>query len=173
MISDRRKQIMSSLRDEEYRQAFVAEDVGVGLAFQIKLLREDRDLKQEELGHLIGSRQSTISQLENPNYGRYSLETLKQLAAAFDVGLLVKFVPFSELVDWTLNLTHRRLAPPAFAQETLEDVIKSVVLNDSPKTAVPKDILLDANSLALTLESTEKQISEVGANEKRILAEAV
>jgi len=146
MISDRRKQIMSSLHDEEYRQAFVAEDVGVGLSFQIRLLREDRGWGQVELGQRIGSKQSTVSQLENPNYGRYSLKTLKELAAAFDVGLLVKFVPFSELVDWTLNLTPQRLTPPAFAQEQLAEE-GNVVLGDRAPTPVPIAFLLDANDL--------------------------
>jgi hypothetical protein len=45
------------------------------------------------------------------------LNTLKDLAKAFDVGLLVRFVPFSSLVDWEANLTPDMIAPPNFTQE--------------------------------------------------------
>ena len=58
----------------------------------------------------------SISRLEDPNYGRYSLKTLKRLARAFDVGLLVRFVSFGELGEWTVNLTHSK-TPPSYDEE--------------------------------------------------------
>jgi len=45
-----------------------------------------------------GIKQQAISRLENPYYGKATLRTLKKIAAAHDVGLLVEFVPFSQLV---------------------------------------------------------------------------
>jgi hypothetical protein len=39
------------------------------------------------------------------------------MAKAFDVGLLVRFVPFSTLVNWTLNVTPDTIAPPSFTEE--------------------------------------------------------
>lgn len=47
----------------------------------------------------LGMNQNAISRLENPYYGKATLTTLKRLAAAYDVGLLVEFVPFSRLID--------------------------------------------------------------------------
>jgi hypothetical protein len=41
---------------------------------------------------------NVVSRLEDPNYGKFTLATLLEVAAAFGVGLLVKFVPFSRLV---------------------------------------------------------------------------
>ena len=64
-----------------------------------------------------GIAQPTISQLEDPNYGRFSLATLIKLAEAFDVGLAVRFVPFGELVDWTTNLNEDRLVPLSYDDE--------------------------------------------------------
>jgi hypothetical protein len=61
--------------------------------------------------------QPLVSAWENPNYGNYSLNTLKDMAKAFDVGLLVRFVPFSTLVSWTLNVTPNGIAPPNFDEE--------------------------------------------------------
>ena len=64
-------------------------------------------------------KQPMISAWENPNYGRYTLATLKEFAKAFDVGLLVRFVPFSKLVDWTVDLTSDVIAPASFSEEQL------------------------------------------------------
>ncbi len=109
-------QLWKSLENKEYRRAFIADDTG--LAFQIKMLRDKKGWTQAELGKRAGGKkQETISQWENPNYGKYSLSTLKDLAIAFDVGLSMRFAPFSELVQWNCNLTAERLAPPSFDEE--------------------------------------------------------
>jgi len=113
---DKEQQIWESLKNKEYREAFAA-DVGTGIAFQVKLMRENRGWTQEQLGEKTGKAQPTIAQLENPDYGRFSLDSLKRLANAFDVALMVRFVPFSELVDWTVGLTPERLTPPSFDEE--------------------------------------------------------
>jgi len=132
----KRQQILRSLENEEYRREFAA-DVGTSLAIQIRLLREKCGWTQEELAQRMGKRQETISQWENPDYGRYTLNTLKELAAAYDVALLVRLAPFSDLVDWVANLTPQRLAPPNFAEE-LRAVGDQMALlqEDSTKTQV-------------------------------------
>ena len=114
----RRKEIVSSLQDKEYRDLFVAEQINTGLAFQIRTLRDKRGWTQEELGRRTRKAQESISLFENPNYGRFTLTTLKQMASTFDVGLMVRFVPFSELVDWVSNLSHQDLAVPSFEEDT-------------------------------------------------------
>jgi hypothetical protein len=45
---------------------------------------------------------------------------LKRLRAAFDVALVVKFIPFSEFAEWIINLTPEKLAPPNFEEEQEE-----------------------------------------------------
>lgn len=116
-MTSARDQIVESLADKEYRDLFVSEHIGQGLAFQIRALRKERGWSQDELGQRAEMKQASISQLEDPDYGRLSLSTLKRLASAFDVALMVKFAPFSELVEWTTELTPRDLAPPSFGQE--------------------------------------------------------
>ena len=119
------QQIWSSLQDEEYRREYAA-DVGTGLAFQIKLIREKNGWTQQELADRVGSHQPTIHQWENPDYGNHTLNSLKSLASAFDLGLMVKFVPFSELVNWNANLTPDRLAPPNFEEEAAEAAFQPI-----------------------------------------------
>jgi len=73
--------------------------------------------------------QNAISRLESPDYGKPTLTTLKRLAAAMDIGLAVRFVPFSELMDWVSGsphvlegLTHAALAVSDFEREETEGV---------------------------------------------------
>ena len=113
----RQLEMFEGLTNVEYRRAFADEHVGTSLAFQIRLLREDRGWTQEEVAQRTSKAQETISQCENPDYGRHTLSTLKKLAEAFDVALLVRLVSFSELVKSTLDLDRNRIAPPSFNEE--------------------------------------------------------
>ena len=117
MITAKQRKFLDSLTDKEYREMFADELVGTSLAFQIRRLREARQLTQNDISGLTGKAQPTISQWEDPNYGRYTLSTLKELAAAFKVALLVRFVSFSELADWTVDVDSTRLIPPSYDDE--------------------------------------------------------
>jgi transcriptional regulator with XRE-family HTH domain len=116
-ISARRDQIVASLRDKEYRDIFVEEEISTGLAFQIRRMREARGWSQGTLAERIETTQAGISRLENPNYGRFSLSTLKRLASAFDVALIVRFAPFSALADWVASLSAEDMEVPDFEHD--------------------------------------------------------
>jgi transcriptional regulator with XRE-family HTH domain len=117
--NNKHEQMWESLGDPEFRKQLIDEHINVGVAFQIRSLRDRQKLTQAKLSELLGDKrkQPLISEWENPNYGKYTLATLKDLAKAFDVGLLVRFVPFSTLVDWTVDLTSNAIAPPSFSEE--------------------------------------------------------
>lgn len=117
MISDKERQIRDSLANREYREALAIEHVNTTLAIQIRVMRENHQWKQSDLAARLGKHQETVSQWENPDYGRHSMTTLKALAGAFDVALLVKFMPFSELVQDMVNLSEARLSPRSFGEE--------------------------------------------------------
>ena len=118
-ITKRLKKLIEELKDKEYRDAFVEEHIDTGIPFQIRALREQkgREWTQKELGMRTGMAQETISRLEDPNYGKLTLKTLKRIASAFDVALMVRFVPFSELVEWELKLTPDSLTPSGFEED--------------------------------------------------------
>jgi len=52
------------------------------------------------LAEQAGMKQARISAIESPGQVNFSLETLVRLAAAYQVGLQVKFVPHSVMLDW-------------------------------------------------------------------------
>jgi len=107
------------LKNKEHRDAFVSATADQTIPFQIRAMRsaKHRNWTQEELARRAGMKQERISACENPNYGNFSLRTLKQLAAAFDVALVVRFAPFSELAEWEINMSSESLEIPSFDQE--------------------------------------------------------
>lgn len=109
--------LFKQLRDKAFRAAYVAEDIRTGIAFQLRALREGRGWSQTELGRRSGKPQSVIARMEDPDYGRLSLKTLVDMAAAFDVALLVRFVPFSELVNRNSRLSSEALCVPDFDRD--------------------------------------------------------
>jgi transcriptional regulator with XRE-family HTH domain len=61
-------------------------------------MRDERGWSQSFTGEKIGKPQNVVSRLESPTYGKLTVQTLLEIAHGFDVGLLIKFVPFSRLV---------------------------------------------------------------------------
>jgi transcriptional regulator with XRE-family HTH domain len=115
--SVRRQQIVSSLRDKEYRDAFVSAQIDTGLPFQIRNTRQARGWSQSELAERTGMTQEAVSRLESLSYGKFSLATLRRLASAFDVALEVRFVPFSHLADRAANVLPEDLSVPDFEHD--------------------------------------------------------
>src|ERR1700688_3541786 len=111
-------------RGADARTRFVESHLTKNLAFQIRALRDREDWSQGQLAEKVGMNQNAISRLENPSYGKATLTTLKRLAAAFDVALIVRFVPFGQLVDWASStpridtgLSNFSLSPLSFQKE--------------------------------------------------------
>ena len=87
------------LTDVDYRASYLRAKLAVNIPSQIRALRRRQDdMTQIELAEKAGMLQSRISTMERPGSVKFNIETLIRLAAAFRVGLLVKFVPFSEVV---------------------------------------------------------------------------
>lgn len=78
-------------------------------------MRRQRDWTQEELAKQAEMKPTQITRVENPDYGSHTLTTLRRIAAVFDVALVVRFVPFSELLEWDSG--PRNMAPASFPEE--------------------------------------------------------
>lgn len=88
-----------------------------GIAWQIKINRKLRHMSQSDLASALCTQQSAVSRLEDPEYGAHSLDTLKQVAKAFDCALLVKFISYSDLAKDSQNLSEIDQYAAPFALE--------------------------------------------------------
>lgn len=113
------QKLLEEIKEPEYRRALVEGHAKDTIAFQIRQLRKSYGWEQRDLAKELGNvkLQPMISRYENPDYGRYSISTLLDLAAAFDVALVVRFAPYSELVEWDLTATNKTLSPAPYAKD--------------------------------------------------------
>ena len=109
--------IGSKLSDPGYRRAYVASQINVGIPFQLRALLKSRGKTQEWLAEKTGMLQPRISGLVTPGKTRPNIETLRRLAEAFDCGLTVRFVPFSELAKWSEGFDPENFMVPDFEHD--------------------------------------------------------
>lgn len=61
----------------------------MNISQKIKAARHKAGLTQSELGKKLGVSQNSISQLENPKYAGHSIKTLRKIADALGLKLVV------------------------------------------------------------------------------------
>ena len=100
-MSERLKTISRLKENGASRIAYIRAKLNVLIPSQIKALRLRSGMaRQEDLAQVADMKQSRISAMETPGAVNFNLETLVRLASAFKVGLVVQFVPFSEMLLW-------------------------------------------------------------------------
>ena len=99
-MSERSKLISRLLLERDYRAAYIRAKLDVLIPSQLRALRLRQEKTQPELAKLADMKQSRISAMETPGQVNFNLETLVRMAATLNVGLMVKLVPFSELLMW-------------------------------------------------------------------------
>jgi len=114
------------LNDKEYRHTYANERLNGLIATQIKVLREQRVWRQEDLAANAEMHQPMISRYENVNYSSWSIKTLKQLALAFDVILEVKFRSFGDMVRGVDEFSRESLQVPKFSDDPFFKIKHSV-----------------------------------------------
>ena len=109
--------IWQKLQDKEYRDGYTEAQLSIEIPFQIRALRKARGWTQAELAVRCGIPQARISHIEQPGRDPLSLRTLYRLSSAFDIGLLVQFVSFSELVAREAAFDPKTFSVPSFADD--------------------------------------------------------
>jgi transcriptional regulator with XRE-family HTH domain len=109
---------------KRYRDGYLQSRVRGYIAYQVQALREKLQLTQEAFADLTGKKQSTISRLEDTEYGRVSVQTLLDIACAANVALIVKFASYPEFLDQT-----RLMSPQALQPDTIQESLKE---SDAP-----------------------------------------
>jgi transcriptional regulator with XRE-family HTH domain len=103
--------------DVEYLYAYAEDFLNTKIATQIRVLREQRGLTQEELAQKIGTKQPGIARLENVNYSAWKVETLKKLAPALGVIFVCGFVSLRTFLDETEKFGRKLLEQPSLDEE--------------------------------------------------------
>lgn len=116
-ISSISKKLIEKLGRKAYRAAYVGEHVRRGIAAQIRAMRDQRGWNQGKLSKELGKPQSVVSRLEDPSYGKVTVQTLLEVAATFDVALQIRFVPFSSFLQQTRDVSTGAMQVVSFGDD--------------------------------------------------------
>jgi transcriptional regulator with XRE-family HTH domain len=109
--------LLKRLRKKEYRKEFVSARVAAAVSAQVSALRQKNNWTQAQLAEAAQMKQARISLIEHGDYENFTLGTLKRLASAFDVGLIVEFVSFPKFLRWVDVDSSASVIPNSFAED--------------------------------------------------------
>jgi len=113
-----RDQLVNRFRKSKTtRDAFVDELINERLPLKIRALRTAQKMSQNEFAGVLGKKKQWISMLEDPNYGKFTLKTLKEVAAGLNIALYVDLVAFSDVIDRAVNFSEVDLKVATFDEE--------------------------------------------------------
>lgn len=111
--------LIERFRDFGYRHAYVDSFLNSYIATQIKVLREQQNLTQTQLAEKAGMRQSQISALEDVNHSIWKVGTLKKIAKALDLVLVVRFENFGSVLSEIDKFGRTSLERESFASDSV------------------------------------------------------
>lgn len=118
--SHRVTSLARKLRSKKYRDSYLSSHIRMFLANQLSSLQGE--MSQQEFGQLLGKPQPIVSRLQNPDYGKYSLQTLLEIASKLDVALLVRFVDYPTFLKITSDFSDEALRPASFDPAQLDQL---------------------------------------------------
>jgi len=135
-MSKTRERVTRELLDQEDRTDYAVEFGDSSIALQIKALRLKHGWTQAELGERAGGmKQSRISDMENVDYSSWSVATLRRLAQAFDLPLIVSFESWGKFVDDVMRLSRSALERPPFDEDA---AIDACLRAKAPEPSLPR-----------------------------------
>lgn len=90
--------LWNKFADKNYRASFLHSRIRSSIAAQIFFIRESRGWTQADLAEKASTKQPAISRMEK-GQGALTIRSLQAVADAFDVGLEVRFVPLSHIIE--------------------------------------------------------------------------
>lgn len=146
------RSFLQELEDDEFRDGFVADHVHTRLALLIRTLREQRGWSQADLARVMGTTQSVVSRLEDPDYGKLSSQTLFKVASAFKLPVYIDMPNWEEWFRLMEDMSIRNLARQSFNVIYLsslahEDNWLPLTINTADGTNITNDIIAPDNSV--------------------------
>jgi transcriptional regulator with XRE-family HTH domain len=96
--------IQSLGTSKAYRHAFIEEAIRTRITAQIKALRDREGWDYKQFASELKKKLAWAYRLEDPNAAPPTIPSLLEVAETFDVGVDVRFVPFSVLADDATSL---------------------------------------------------------------------
>lgn len=147
------KSLIEEFKDDpEYREGYTEEFFNAKIATQIKVLREQREWSQEQLGNASGMRQERISVLEDVSYESWTVSTLRKLASAFHLVVDIEFKEYGEFASEFMAFNEERLRKRKFEDDPVFNgtLSEQILTNGRVAGLVPQD-----DSRPLTVMSTD------------------
>jgi hypothetical protein len=119
-ISSIGRKLFEKLRRKSYRQVYMAEHVRRSIAYQIRALRDQRGWNQGAFSKVLDKPQSVVCRLEDPSYGKVTVQTLLEVANVCDVALQVRFVTYSVFLQQTRDTSTQSMRVQGFEDEMNE-----------------------------------------------------
>lgn len=114
--SVRQRLVRDLPKSENYRYVYDEEFMNTYISTQIRVLREQRGMTQDQLAKAAGTGQSKVSAMES-DYGSWSVRTLRKLARAFGVRLFVSFEGWGELLPRVEGFRRETLQRPKITDD--------------------------------------------------------
>ena len=130
-MSELTEQLRHNFADEEYRNAYADSFQNSYVAAQIKVLREEYPMTQEELAEEIGSQQPGVARLENVNYSSWKVGTLRKIARALKVRLKITFEEWGTLPEDIEHFNRESLKRRPFEKDPIF----------SPEVETPRNVI--------------------------------
>jgi hypothetical protein len=127
------KGVWQKLSNKQYRDHYALSLLKRSVAFQIKTLRKKHCGTQAVLAEKSNLKQGVISRSEDQEYGNLTFNTVGRIAAGLDMAFIGKFVPFTELIR--------------FSGELSEEEFKNIPTFDEENAALPALGLFDLSSM--------------------------
>lgn len=128
---NRLQRLIRKFRDKDYRDSYVRSHTKQFLARQMRAFRGEQS--QKEFAEVLGVSQSVVSErFENPNYGKWSLNTLFDTAANLDVAVFVRFVDFKTFLELSDKLSEKDVRPQEYNQAELDKLITDDDIKSPP-----------------------------------------
>ncbi len=110
--------IWRKLSNKKYREQYALSLLKRSVAFQIKTLRKKHCGSQAVLAERSNVTQGVVSRAEDQEYGNLTFNTVGRIASGLDVAFIGKFVPFSELIKFSEDLSEGEFEEiPTFDEE--------------------------------------------------------
>lgn len=134
MFSSPYEELVEQFRDKEYREAFADDFLDAYIAAQIRTIREQRDMTQQELADLIGTKQTGISRIENVNYSSWNIRTLKKIAYALGTRLHVSIETFGSLIEEGASFSRKALQRASVQDDPVLNQLAKLPKSEPPQS---------------------------------------